>query len=72
MGVIAAELAKWRTKADDDAALYRDLNVNFTASDLGLTDDELDALVADYTRLFGASAPRTLRLRYERESVRRG
>lgn len=33
---------------------------------------EFDALVVDYTRLFGASAPRTLRLRDERESVRRG
>jgi hypothetical protein len=143
VGVTAAELAKWRTKADDDAALYRDLNADFTASDLGLAADELDsdeldeaqqaanefisarahlveavdesleevadksrrlgpdhdevlaarrqlavarldaddvagglaefdALVADYTRLFGASAPRTRRLSYELESVRRG
>jgi hypothetical protein len=141
--VIAAELAKWRTKADEDAAVYRDLNVDFAASDLGLADDELDpeeveqaqhvaeefiserahlveavddwldevadrsrrlgpdhddvldarrwlavarmgaedaagglaefdALVADYTRMFGASAARTLKLRSERESVRRG
>jgi hypothetical protein len=33
---------------------------------------EFDALVADYTRMFGASAARTLKLRSERESVRRG
>jgi len=34
-------------------------------------EDEFDALVSDYTRLFGASAARTLKLRSERESVRR-
>jgi hypothetical protein len=143
VAVIAAELARWRSKADDDAALYRDLNRDFAASDLGLDEDELDedelldaqegaeefiserahlvetvdewlavaadksrelgpdhdevlaarrclavarldagdvvgglaefdALVAVYTRLFGAPSPRTRALVDERELRRRG
>jgi hypothetical protein len=138
VALIADELAKWRAKADEDAELYRELSVDFTASDLGLDGDELDtedvdaaqqeadefierrsrlvevvdewlaevadrgrrlghdhdevldarrslavaridaedvtgglaefdALIADYVRMFGATVPRTLRLRYERE-----